>query len=82
MSKAKRLQEKLQEEELHSNETLNVPKKTTKEVRIMVKPEYYQQVINYLHNSIPKNNTVTEVVNLINSLSQTSVQGEVTFNGN
>jgi hypothetical protein len=76
MSKTKRLADLQQEQEsIASKETQSV----VKESRVFVKPELYKSVFEYLHNSIPKNNTVQEIVTLITELQRTSVQGDATF---
>jgi hypothetical protein len=79
MTKTKKLAELQQVEKpmLEPKELLD----PSKEIRVLVKPELFEQVFQYLQNSIPKNHTVNEINNLINNLQKTSIQTEVTFNG-
>lgn len=56
---------------------LLAPSNVRKEPRIFVKPEFFEQAVNYIANSIPKNLTVNETVTLINNLQNTSIRHEV-----
>jgi hypothetical protein len=53
------------------------PSNVKKEDRILVRPEFFEQVLNYIAHSIPKNLTVNETVTLINNLQNTSVRHTV-----
>lgn len=73
------LHEVRQEEEL-SRKTLTTPtKNVTKEKRVFVKPELYDQLVQSVVTSVPQKFTVGQVNELLDKLQKTSILGDVTI---